>query len=184
MTGRWARSSATSATTAHRSRATTISSTGKEEKIDVSKVDVSMNGIELQDREFFAAIREGREPNASGGAGAALLQGAARSRPAARGHGPMKTQVAIIGCGPGGAAARPSAARRASMPSSSSARRSEYVMPRIRAGVLERTTTDLLHRLGVDARLNAEGLPPRRLRACRWRAADPHRLRRADRQAA
>ena len=35
------------------------------EKIDVSKVAVSMNGIELQDREFFAAIREGREPNAS-----------------------------------------------------------------------------------------------------------------------
>ena len=39
--------------------------TGKEEKIDVSGVDVSMNGIELQDREFFAAIREGREPNSS-----------------------------------------------------------------------------------------------------------------------
>jgi len=38
---------------------------GKEEKIDVSQVDVSMNGIELQDREFFAAIKEGREPNAS-----------------------------------------------------------------------------------------------------------------------
>ncbi|MCE2657566.1 MAG: Gfo/Idh/MocA family oxidoreductase [Rubrivivax sp.] len=38
---------------------------GKENKIDVSQVDVSMNGIELQDREFFAAIREGREPNAS-----------------------------------------------------------------------------------------------------------------------
>jgi 2-hydroxy-4-carboxymuconate semialdehyde hemiacetal dehydrogenase len=38
---------------------------GKETPIDVSKVDVSMNGIELQDREFFAAIREGREPNAS-----------------------------------------------------------------------------------------------------------------------
>jgi 2-hydroxy-4-carboxymuconate semialdehyde hemiacetal dehydrogenase len=38
---------------------------GKDEKIDVSKVDVSMNGIELQDREFFAAIREGREPNSS-----------------------------------------------------------------------------------------------------------------------
>lgn len=38
---------------------------GKDEKIDVSKVDVSMNGIELQDREFIAAIREGREPNAS-----------------------------------------------------------------------------------------------------------------------
>jgi 2-hydroxy-4-carboxymuconate semialdehyde hemiacetal dehydrogenase len=38
---------------------------GKEQQIDVSMVDVSMNGIELQDREFFAAIREGREPNAS-----------------------------------------------------------------------------------------------------------------------
>ena len=38
---------------------------GKEEKIDVSQVDVSMNGIELQDREFFAAIREAREPNSS-----------------------------------------------------------------------------------------------------------------------
>ena len=38
---------------------------GKEEKIDVSKVDVSMNGIELQDREFFAAIKAGREPNSS-----------------------------------------------------------------------------------------------------------------------
>ena len=38
---------------------------GKEEGIDVSKVAVSMNGIELQDREFFEAIREGREPNAS-----------------------------------------------------------------------------------------------------------------------
>jgi 2-hydroxy-4-carboxymuconate semialdehyde hemiacetal dehydrogenase len=38
---------------------------GKDEKIDVSNVDVSMNGIELQDREFFSAIREGREPNSS-----------------------------------------------------------------------------------------------------------------------
>jgi 2-hydroxy-4-carboxymuconate semialdehyde hemiacetal dehydrogenase len=38
---------------------------GKDEPIDVSRVAVSMNGIELQDREFFAAIREGREPNSS-----------------------------------------------------------------------------------------------------------------------
>lgn len=38
---------------------------GKNNQIDVSKVDVSMNGIELQDREFIAAIQEGREPNAS-----------------------------------------------------------------------------------------------------------------------
>lgn len=39
--------------------------TGKEEPIDVSGVAVSTNGIELQDREFVAAIREGREPNSS-----------------------------------------------------------------------------------------------------------------------
>ena len=39
--------------------------TGREEPIDVSGVDVSLDGIELQDREFVAAIREGRQPNAS-----------------------------------------------------------------------------------------------------------------------
>ncbi|MEY3468481.1 MAG: 4-carboxy-2-hydroxymuconate-6-semialdehyde dehydrogenase [Pseudomonadota bacterium] len=38
---------------------------GKDEQIDVSKVAVSMNGIELQDREFFGAIKDGREPNSS-----------------------------------------------------------------------------------------------------------------------
>ena len=39
--------------------------TGKEEPIDLSGVAISSNGFELQDREFVAAIREGREPNAS-----------------------------------------------------------------------------------------------------------------------
>ncbi len=38
---------------------------GNLKAIDVSKVDVSMNGIELQDREFFSAIQDGREPNSS-----------------------------------------------------------------------------------------------------------------------
>ncbi|MCJ9427766.1 Gfo/Idh/MocA family oxidoreductase [Kordiimonas marina] len=38
---------------------------GYEKPIDVTKVDVSMNGIELQDREFIAAIQEGRQPNSS-----------------------------------------------------------------------------------------------------------------------
>lgn len=38
---------------------------GREEPIDVSNVDVSLNGIELQDREFFSAIAQGREPNSS-----------------------------------------------------------------------------------------------------------------------
>ena len=37
----------------------------QQEPVDVSKVDVSMNGIELQDHEFVAAIRECRVPNAS-----------------------------------------------------------------------------------------------------------------------
>ncbi len=39
--------------------------TGRDEPIDVSGVAVSLNGIELQDREFLTAIREGREPNSS-----------------------------------------------------------------------------------------------------------------------
>jgi len=38
---------------------------GKENKIDLTGVTVSNNGIELQDREFISAIREGREPNSS-----------------------------------------------------------------------------------------------------------------------
>ncbi len=41
--------------------------TGKEEPVDLTGVAVSNNGIELQDREFIAAIREGREPNSSVG---------------------------------------------------------------------------------------------------------------------
>ena len=39
--------------------------TGKEEPIDLTGVAVSNNGIELQDREFVGAIRDGREPNSS-----------------------------------------------------------------------------------------------------------------------
>jgi len=38
---------------------------GHERKIDVSTIDVSLDGVELQDREFLAAVRERREPNAS-----------------------------------------------------------------------------------------------------------------------
>jgi len=40
-------------------------SDGKDQVIDLSKVDVSMNGIELEDREFFAAIKQHREPKSS-----------------------------------------------------------------------------------------------------------------------
>ena len=38
---------------------------GRENKIDLSGVDVSNNGIELIDREFISAIKEGRRPNGS-----------------------------------------------------------------------------------------------------------------------
>jgi 2-hydroxy-4-carboxymuconate semialdehyde hemiacetal dehydrogenase len=38
---------------------------GSEKPVDVSKVDVSIDGIELQDREFIAAIQQKREPNSS-----------------------------------------------------------------------------------------------------------------------
>jgi 2-hydroxy-4-carboxymuconate semialdehyde hemiacetal dehydrogenase len=40
-------------------------SDGKDNPIDLSKVDVSMDGIEIEDREFITAIKEGREPNSS-----------------------------------------------------------------------------------------------------------------------
>ena len=39
--------------------------TGNGETVDVSGIDVSENGIELMEREFFAAIKENREPNGS-----------------------------------------------------------------------------------------------------------------------
>ena len=38
---------------------------GNEQAIDLSGLTVSSNGIELQDREFVAAITEGRQPNSS-----------------------------------------------------------------------------------------------------------------------
>ena len=68
---------------------------GKDKKIDVSKVDVSMNGIELQDREFFAAIRERREPNAERRAGAARYRTLDRlERQLARGRGCARSAAA------------------------------------------------------------------------------------------
>lgn len=70
----------------------------------------------------------------------------------------MKTQVAIIGAGPAGLLLghllRAEGVDCVILERASA----EYVLGRIRAGVLERTTTDLMHRLGIGARLNAEGL--------------------------
>jgi p-hydroxybenzoate 3-monooxygenase len=71
----------------------------------------------------------------------------------------MKTQVAIIGAGPSGLLLG-HLLRQAGVDAVILERRSqEYVLSRIRAGVLERTTTDLLDRLGINAGLKRDGLP-------------------------
>ena len=71
----------------------------------------------------------------------------------------MRTQVVIIGAGPAGLLLG-HLLRAEGIDAVVVERQTErHVLSRIRAGVLERTTTDLLHRLGIDARLDAEGLP-------------------------
>jgi p-hydroxybenzoate 3-monooxygenase len=70
----------------------------------------------------------------------------------------MHTQVAIIGSGPAGLLLA-HLLRHGGVDVKVLERQTEaHLLGRIRAGVLETTTTDLLHRLGIDARLNAEGL--------------------------
>ncbi len=70
----------------------------------------------------------------------------------------MRTQVAIIGAGPAGLLLG-HLLRQAGVEAVVVEKHSaEHVLSRIRAGVLETTTTDLLERLGLDARLHAEGL--------------------------
>ena len=70
----------------------------------------------------------------------------------------MKTGVAIIGAGPAGLLLG-HLLRAEGIDCVVVERQSpDYVLGRIRAGVLERTTTDLLRRLGIDARLDAEGI--------------------------
>ncbi len=70
-----------------------------------------------------------------------------------------QTQVAIVGAGPAGLLLG-HLLRQAGVEALIVERQTcAHVESRIRAGVLERTTTDLLHRLGVNTRLDAEGLP-------------------------
>lgn len=71
----------------------------------------------------------------------------------------MKTQVAIVGAGPAGLLLGHLLRAEGIAVTIVERAGPDYVLGRIRAGVLERTTTDLLHRLGIDERLNAEGLP-------------------------
>jgi p-hydroxybenzoate 3-monooxygenase len=70
----------------------------------------------------------------------------------------MKTQVCIVGAGPAGLLLG-HLLRAEGVECVVLERRSpEYVLGRIRAGVLERTTVSLMERLGLDERLKAEGL--------------------------
>jgi p-hydroxybenzoate 3-monooxygenase len=70
----------------------------------------------------------------------------------------MKTQVAIIGAGPAGLMLGHLLRAEGVECVIVERAAADYVLGRIRAGVLERVTTDLLHRLGIDARLNSEGM--------------------------
>ena len=70
----------------------------------------------------------------------------------------MKTTVAIIGAGPAGLLLGHLLKAEGIDCVILERQDRTYVESRIRAGVLESTTTDLLHRLGIDARLNAEGM--------------------------
>ena len=70
----------------------------------------------------------------------------------------MKTQVAIIGGGPAGLLLGHLLRAEGVECVIVERARADYVLGRIRAGVLERVTTDLMHRLGLDERLNREGL--------------------------
>jgi p-hydroxybenzoate 3-monooxygenase len=71
----------------------------------------------------------------------------------------MKTQVAIIGAGPSGLLLGQLLARSGIANVVIEQRSADYVLGRIRAGVLEQTTVDLLREARVDQRMDAEGLP-------------------------
>jgi p-hydroxybenzoate 3-monooxygenase len=71
----------------------------------------------------------------------------------------MKTQVAIIGAGPSGLLLGQLLSRQGIDNVILERKSGEYVLSRIRAGVLEQGMVDLLREAGVDARMNAEGLP-------------------------
>jgi p-hydroxybenzoate 3-monooxygenase len=71
----------------------------------------------------------------------------------------MKTQVCIIGAGPAGLLLGHLLRAEGVECVVLEQRQPDYVLSRIRAGVLENITVSLMERLGLDARLKAEGLP-------------------------
>jgi len=71
----------------------------------------------------------------------------------------QRTQVAIVGAGPAGLLLGHLLRMEGIEVVVVERMSGDYVLGRIRAGVLERTLTDLLDRLGINARMKAEGLP-------------------------
>ena len=92
----------------------------------------------------------------------------------------MRTQVAIIGGGPAGMFLAHLLARAGIEAVVLERRSRDYVEGRVRAGVLDRITVDVMGRLGLDARLRREGLAACRHDADVRRRDLPHRLRGAD----
>ncbi|QZH74270.1 MAG: 4-hydroxybenzoate 3-monooxygenase [Erythrobacter sp.] len=87
----------------------------------------------------------------------------------------MKTQVCIIGAGPAGLLLGHLLRAEGIACVVIERQAPDYVLGRIRAGVLENVTVSLMERLGLDARLKAEGLPH-----CGFNLADGERLIRID----
>ncbi len=80
--------------------------------------------------------------------------------------GTRRTQVAIIGAGPSGLLLG-QLLHKAGIDNIVLERRSgEYVLGRIRAGVLEQTTCDLLDEAGVGERMHADGMPHDGIELC------------------
>src|SRR5688500_10048265 len=71
----------------------------------------------------------------------------------------MRTQVAIVGAGPAGLLLGALLHKAGIDAVIVEQRSAEYVLGRIRAGVLEQVTADLLDHAGVGARMHREGLP-------------------------
>jgi p-hydroxybenzoate 3-monooxygenase len=78
----------------------------------------------------------------------------------------MKTQVAIVGAGPAGLLLAALLAKAGVDSVVLEQRSGDYVLGRIRAGVLEQVTVDLLDAAGAGARMHAEGLPHDGIELC------------------